>query len=126
MKNKMLRKSKNVDKAFMDRLAPFIYRKSARQRIFLYLVSIGYNFEDLSKLTVADLKTISFPEDNDLCLSQNQLLSTLKDDEFLFTYPNGRKMGQSDFFRILTQASASVLGRSITVDEFKIYLNNNT
>lgn len=125
MKDKMLQKSKNVDKAFMDRLAPFIYRKSARQRIILYLIAQGYDFETLSKLTVADLKAIHIPETNDLCISQNQLLSALKDEDLLFTYPNGRKMGQSDFFRILTQASSTVLGKSITVDEFRIYLNNN-
>jgi len=114
------------EKILMERLKPFIYRKSARQRIIIYLISQDYSFDDLANMTVSDLKKIKLPEENDLFQSQNQLLSTLSDNASLFTYPGGRKMCQSDFFRILTTACTNVLGKSITVDEFKIYLNNNT
>jgi len=107
----------------MDQLQLFLYRKSARQRIILYLMARGYRFDELSKMTADELKSIEVPNELGLCIAKNQVLSATNENNLVFSYPNGRKMGKGDFFRILTQASMKVLGRSITVGEFQSYVN---
>ena len=107
----------------MDKLKPFLYRKSARQRIMLFLMAKGYDFEALASMTTLELKDISMPDD-DLHISKNQVLSSIAEGDLVFAYPGGRKMGEGDFFRVLTQASMKVLGKSVSLSEFQDYINS--
>lgn len=71
------------------RLAPFFNRKSARQRIILYLLATGYRVPDLVNMSEDALDVVILPDELEHCrdeMHDNAL------DERYFVYPMSKEM----------------------------------
>jgi len=107
-----------------EKLRPFFYRRSPRQRIILYLIAMGYSVPALCRFTVKELNTLKLP--NEMVIYRDQTLDLLEDegdDAPAFTYyPSGRVMKHSDFYRIVTQATEHTLGKRMSHKQFAAYV----
>lgn len=96
----------------MARLAPFLFNKGARQRIILYLMSIGYSVPQLVNMKITDIEALSLPEE--LAVYQEEIMSDLE-NEALFIYPNSKMLNGSARKAIVEY----LLSKGATVDELK-------
>jgi len=111
----------------IEKLKPFMSRKSARQRIILYMIASGHTMNNLSKMTISDFKKLDFPQEGNLNQYYDVVLCDLDDkneNDTVFKYPGGRKMQNQDFYRIMTQASTAALGKSLSHKDFVAYFKN--
>lgn len=109
-----------------EKLRPFFHRRSARQRMILYLIANDYSVPTLCRFTVKELKTLTLPDEMIICRDQTlDLLEDEADDAPAFTYfPSGRVMKHSDFYRIVSQATIHVLGNPMSHKQFARYVQN--
>jgi len=107
-----------------ERLTPFFYRRSPRQRLILFLIAAGYSVPELCRFTVKDLKRLKLPDEIGMYRDQTlDLLEEAGDDSPAFTYyPSGRAMIHSDFYRIVSQATNQVLGNPLSHKVFAQYI----
>jgi len=101
------------------RLQPFLYRKSARQKIILYLIAAGYSVPDLIKMDVSTLRAQALPID--LAVLMDEFLVGRK-SEPAFRYPNGKAMPHTAFYRIIRNASKKVTGKPMTQVQFRAWI----
>ncbi len=102
----------------LERLEPFFKRKSARQRVILFLLAEGYSVGEIVRLSARELKAIDLPDG--LIIYRDELLDQLEDLKGpAFLYPGGRVMSHTDIYRILRQASTMVYERPMSVQQFQ-------
>lgn len=96
----------------MARLAPFLFNKGARQRIILYLMSIGYSVPKLVNMKIKDIEALSLPDD--LAVYQEEIISNWE-NESSFIYPHSKMLNGSARKAIVEY----LLSKGSTVDELK-------
>jgi hypothetical protein len=104
-----------------ERLEPFLYRKSARQRIILYLFARGLSVADMASMTPAALRELRLPDSLDIY--REEMLNEQPKAKYAFVYPNGNHIPPSAYYRILRESTEKVLGRPLSLDTFKTYIS---
>ena len=107
-----------------NRLEPFFVRRSARQRLILYLFACGMTVPELVSFTVKDLKALELSEE--LILSRDEVLDLLpesKPGSLVFVFPRGNPMTHTDFYRIVRQAAEMVFEKPMSRQQFVEYIN---
>lgn len=96
-----------------------MHRKSARQRVILFLLASGYTVADLVSMTLAQARAIKLPAEIDVYRAEafNGRKSGLA-----FIYPNGNPMRLSTYYRLLRETSQKVVGRPMSQDAFRDYI----
>jgi hypothetical protein len=111
-----------LNKKVYERLAPFIHRKSARQRLILYLIADGYTVGDLVRMTVAELNKISLPVEMDV--SRDEILDG-RNTGYAFVFPGGKGMLHTTYYRLLRSTSEKVLKRPMSQEKFRDYIHSS-
>lgn len=101
------------------KLAPFLRDKGARQKVILYLLAAGYSVPDLVKLDVPTLRRLALPID--LAVLLDEFLDDRKRGS-AFQYPNGKTVPHTAFYRLIRATAKKVIGRPMTVDQFRAWL----
>jgi hypothetical protein len=109
-----------MKKKISARLAPFLHRKSARQRIILYLIASGYTVADLVKMDVPKLKSIPLSVELDVC--RDEVLGDRKSGP-AFIFPNGKRMPHTTYYRVIRTTCVKVLNRPMSQQKFRDYIN---
>ena len=107
----------------MERLAPFLYRKSTRQRIILYLLGAGYTVPELVRVTVSDLMAMKMP--GEMAAYRDELVETAE-CEMAFCYPNGKPMQHNDFYTLLRRLPKPKNGSLFSQTSFKNYIQTGS
>ena len=105
------------------RLEPFFVRRSARQRLILYLFACGMTVPELVNYTVKDLSSLALPEE--LVLSRDEVLDLLQESKpssLVFVFPRGNPMTHTDFYRIVRQAAEMVFEKPMSRQQFVAYI----
>lgn len=102
-----------LTKKQFERLEPFFYRKSARQRIILFLVATGVRVPELVNFTEADLAEVDLPEDLDYC--RDEIMDYAQDDRY-FVYPQSKELRESPRKDIVEY----LLTQGFSVDELQV------
>lgn len=103
-----------------ERLLPFLHRKSARQRIGLYLLGIeGYTVPDLVKMTIAEIRAIRLPVEMTVYL--DEMLDERKSG-LAFVYPNGQAVPYTGWHRLVRSAAKKAIGRPMSAQQFRAYM----
>ena len=102
-----------------ERLQPFLHRKSARQRIILYLFADGYTVPDLVKMTVPGLHALELPPV--MTTYVDEMLENRKNGA-AFQYPNGLAIPHTGFYRLMRAAAKRAVGRPMSVQQFRAYM----
>jgi hypothetical protein len=110
-----------LTKQIIKKLEPFFYRKSARQRVILYLVAEGYTIPSLVSMTVKQLEAIVMPPE--IAVYRDQVAETAV-NEFAFTYPNGRRLLHNDYYTLIRRTTEVVTGKPLAQNAFREYLKN--
>ena len=100
-------------------LQPFLHRKSARQKIILYLIAAGYSVPDLVKLDVPTLRSLALPID--LAVLMDEFMEGRKSGP-AFRYPNGQAMPHTAFYRLIRATTKKVTGKPMTQDQFRAWI----
>jgi hypothetical protein len=101
------------------KLRPFLHEKGARQKIIIYLIAAGYSVPDMVRLDVRTLRGLALPID--LAVLLDDFLDDRKEGP-AFQYPNGKAIPHTAFYRHVRAACQKVLGRPMTVDQFRAWL----
>lgn len=101
------------------RLQPFLHRKSARQKIILYLIAAGFSVPELVKMNVSTLRHQVLPID--LAVLMDEFLDGHK-SVAAFRYPNGNRMPHTAFYRLIRTAATKVTGKPMTQDQFRAWI----
>ena len=104
-----------------ERLEPFLHHKRARQRIILYLLADGVSVREAIEHTKETLLNLKFPDG--LGIYVEQVVDEIPElADSAFYYPSGTLFKTQDIYRIVRQATASVLGKPLKVAEFRLYI----
>ena len=109
-----------MNKKQYQRLEPFLHRKSARQRVILYLIALGYTFNELKAMTVRALRAMEFPVE--MQIYRDYTLSGLTSGP-AFLYPSGNPLRATDYQRLVQQSTEKVLKRPMSREAFRVYIN---
>ena len=100
----------------LDKLKPYFYRKAARQRLILYLLSSGYDVERIINLTSVAFHKIDLPKELEIYREEISKPGTL----WAFEYKtNRRRLNTYDVYKLLRTTSEKVLGKAISVTDFQ-------
>jgi hypothetical protein len=100
-------------------LRPFLHEKGARQKVIIYLLAAGYGVPDLVKMDVPALRSLALPID--LAVLLDDFLDERKKGP-AFLYPNGNPIPHTAFYRLIRAACRKVLGRPMTVEQFRAWI----
>lgn len=109
-----------LNKRAYERLAPFIHRKGARQRLILYLIADGYSVGDLVAMTIDELRKISLPEEMEV--RRDEVLNGRSSGP-AFVFPSGEKMPHTTYYRLIRTAGLKVLNRPMSQEKFRKYIH---
>jgi hypothetical protein len=106
--------------AAYEKLKPFLHRKSARQRVILFLLADGYTVRELVAMDVAGLRACKLPVD--LAVSRDE---TLEDRRIgpAFAYPNGKGLPHTAFYRLVRAAAQRAIGRPMSQEQYREWVN---
>lgn len=110
-----------MNKEQTQRLEPFLHRKSARQRVILYLLAEGFTVGQLVKISVPALRTLKLPIEMQVCRDE-MLEGRSRGNAFL--YPNGTPLPHTAYYRIVRGAAEKVLGRPMSQELFRAYIKS--
>lgn len=108
-----------MNKQQYRRLLPFLHRKSARQRVILFLLADGFAVSELMAMSVARLRAIRLPVAIEVC--RDEMLHGLKRG-YAFLYPGGAQLPHIAYSRLLQDTAEKVLGRPMSQDSFRVYI----
>ena len=97
-------------------ILPFLHRKSARQKIIIFLIADGYTVPDLLKMQAKDLRGLCLPVD--IAVLVDELLEGRKSGS-AFVYPTAGAIPYSAFHRLIRETTGKVLGRGKTMSPQK-------
>ena len=103
------------------RLEPFLKSKSARQRVILYLLAIGYAVSELIELRVNDLRELKLPVE--VQVYRDEVLISQKSG-FAFVYPNGNQLPPIAFNKLVRATAEKVIGHPMSTELFKSYIQS--
>lgn len=103
------------------KLKPFLHEKGSRQKVIIYLIAAGYSVPQLVKLDVPTLRKLALPID--LAVQLDDFLDERKKGP-AFLYPNGKPIPHTAFYRLVRAACKKVLGRPMTVDQFRAWIRS--
>jgi hypothetical protein len=101
------------------RLLPFFHRKSARQRLILYLIADGYNVADLVAMRTFALKQIKLPVE--MRVYRDEVVAEFPYD-MAFTYPNGKVKPHTSYYRLIRETAMKVLKRPMSQEQLRLYI----
>jgi hypothetical protein len=104
-----------------ERLQPWLYRKSARQRLILYLIAEGYTVGDLTRMKVGDLRQVKLPPEIDV--DRDNILHG-RTSGHAFIYPNGKLIPHTAYYRLIRSTSNKVTGRPMSQEKFRVFINS--
>jgi len=110
-----------LNKEQYQRLEPFLHRKSARQRLILYLLAEGYTVGRLVKMSVSAMRALRLPIEMQVC--RDEVLEGLSSGH-AFLYPNGKPLPHTAYYRIVRGAAEKVLGRPMSQELFRAYIKS--
>ncbi len=110
-----------MNKEQTRRLEPFLHRKSARQRVILYLLAGGYTVGQLVAMRVSALRTLKLPIEMQVC--RDEMLEGRSSGR-AFLYPNGTPLPHTAYYRIVRGAAEKVLGRPMSQELFRAYIQS--
>lgn len=106
-----------------QRLKPFLHRKSARNKIILYLLAEGYTVGELRRLDVASLRKLSLPTE---LLAARARIVRGRAGGCAFVYKKSKKaLPYTDYYRLLRIAGEHALGRRMSCEKLRRYLYKN-
>lgn len=116
-----------MNKKQYDRLIPFFARRSARQRLILFLFADGKTVPDLMKFTVKDLKSLDLSDE--LTISRDEVMDKLpesKPSALVFVFPSGKSMTHTDFYRIVRQAAENAVNKPMSRQQFLEFIQKGS
>lgn len=108
-----------MNKDALERLRPFIYRKSARQRVILFLLADGLSVGDLVRMSAAELRALTLPDE--IAADRDNLLIDVHEGP-AFVFPNGTPLQHPFYYRLVKAAALKVMGRPMSYDAFREYI----
>jgi hypothetical protein len=114
-----------VNQGAYERLKPFLHRKTARNKIILYLLAAGYGVGQLHRLDVAGLKKLPLPPELDE--ARTEVLKgpsgAPRRSGPAFVYASSSKpLPYTDYYRLLRIAGKHAIGRPVTLDKLRNYV----
>lgn len=103
-----------------QRLLPFLHRKSARQRLILFLIADGYTVVDLVAMRAFALRSLELPVE--MSVYRDEALAGIKHDK-AFTYPSGKPLPHTAYYRLVRVTAEKVLGRPMSQEQFRTYIH---
>ena len=103
----------------LERLRPFIYRKSARQRVILFLLADGWSVGDLVRMSVAELRALKMPDE--IAVDRDNLLVGVHSGP-AFVFPNSKVVPHNFYYRLVKAAAIKATGRPMSYDSFREYI----
>ena len=110
-----------TEKQKNQRLLPFLHRKSARQRLILYLLAEGYTVGQLVAMRTSDLRGLNLPIEISVC--RDEALDDMKQDR-AFNYPNGKLIPHTAYYRLVRTTAQKVLDRPMSQEQFRRYIQH--
>jgi hypothetical protein len=86
-----------TDKEY-QRLEPFLHRKSARQRLILFLIADGYTVVDLVGMRAFTLHTLKLPIE--MSVYRDEALAN-HTNSMAFIYPNDKPLPHTAYYRLV-------------------------
>jgi hypothetical protein len=110
------------------RLVPFFNRLSRRQRLIMYLASVGYSVPDLVSMTVQVLRSIELPEKIEPYREEVlEELPSAADDAPCFVFsPSGKVLRPTDFNRTIRHAAVKTFDREFSRTQLIEYIQSGT
>lgn len=108
-----------TDKEY-QRLVPFLHRKSARQRLILFLIADGYTVVDLVAMRAFFLRALKLPVE--MSVYRDEALAD-HTNPMAFTYPNGKPLPHTAYYRLVRVTAEKVLGRPMSQEQFRAYIH---
>lgn len=102
-----------------ERLQPFLHRKSARQRLILFLIADGKKVGDLVSMRTFFLKKMDLPVE--MSVNRDEALADSNSD-MAFVYPNGKVIPHTSYYRLIRQTAEKVLDRPMSQEQFRQYI----
>lgn len=109
-----------MTKIAYERLKPFLHRKSARQRVILYLIAEGYTVGELVAMSAAQLRALKLPVE--LQVARDEMLDGIKGGK-AFVYPGGKALPHTAFYRLIRVAAETAVGQPMSQETFRQYIN---
>jgi hypothetical protein len=106
-----------------QRLLPFLHRKSARQRLILYLMADGYRVVDLVAMRTFVLRELALPVE--MAVTRDEALADSTSD-MAFVYPIGKSLPHTAYYRLISQTALKVLKRPMSQEHFRAYIKFGT
>lgn len=116
------RGGRSVTRERYARLKLFLHRKSARQKVIIYLIAAGYTVPELIRLDVRDVRGLALPID--LAVLTEEFLEGRKSGP-AFQYPGGKAMPHTAFYRLIRSTSQKVTGKPMTQEQFRGWLRRS-
>ena len=110
-----------MNKEQTQRLKPFLHRKSARQRVILYLLAEGFTVGQLVAMSVSALRTLKLPIE--MQVRRDEVLEGRSSGR-AFLYPNDMPLPHTAYYRIVRGAAEKVLGRPMSQEQFRAYIKS--
>ena len=107
-----------TDKEY-ERLVPFLHRKSARQRLILYLIADGHRVVDLVAMRTFYLRNMELPVE--MSVVRDEALAE-KTFDTAFTYPGGKPLPHTAYYRLIRETAEKVLDRPMSQEQFRHYI----
>ncbi len=101
------------------RLEPFFTDKRARQRLILFLIAKGYTVRELVKMKTEELRALKLPVEMTVC--RDEVLADME-HESAFTYPKGKPLPHTYYYRLLRMTANKVIGRPMSQEMFRAYI----
>lgn len=108
-----------MNKNEYERLLPFLHRKSARQRLILYLIGDGYKVGDLVAMRKFVFRQIALPDE--MSVYRDEALAD-SNHEMAFTYPNGKVIPHTSYYRLIRSTAEKVLDKPMSQEQFRKYI----
>lgn len=106
-----------------DRLLPFLHRKSARQRVILFLIAKGYTVGELVSMKLSEARALKLPAE--FAAYRDEALNGRRSGP-AFQYPNGKPMPHTAYYRLVRVTAEKVLGRPMSQEVFRAYINSSS
>lgn len=100
-------------------MQPFLHWKEARQRLILYFIADGYTVGELVAMRSFALKELKLPVEMSVYRDQASAEGTF---EMAFTYPGGKIIPHTFYYRLIRVAAEKVLGRPMSQEQFRKYI----
>lgn len=104
------------------RLQGFLHRRSARQRVILYLLADGHTVADLVRMTVERLRARRLP--TEIAVARDEFLAgRTRGPAFRFE-PSRTPLPHNAFYRIVRSAACAAVGYPMSQEGFRAHIQS--